>query len=123
MAKVLLVDDDSDFREALEEALRAQGFEVTVAGDAESACDVVAEGGIDVVVSDVRMPGDGSTLPKRLRTMDGAPPVILITAFDEPGMRARVLWEGAAAYMQKPIELDWLRRAIESALATVPGRP
>ena len=44
MAKVLLVDDDCDFREALEEALRAQGFDVTVAGDAESACGVVAQG-------------------------------------------------------------------------------
>ncbi|HWP66525.1 MAG TPA: response regulator [Candidatus Limnocylindria bacterium] len=122
MAKVLLVDDDSDFREALEEALRTQGFDVTVAGDADSAYQVVLGGGIDVVVSDVRMPGDGSTLPKRLRGIDDAPPVILITAFDEPGMRTRVLWEGAVAYLQKPIELDWLRRAIESALATVPRR-
>jgi CheY-like chemotaxis protein len=107
----------------LEEALRAQGFDVTVAGDAESACGVVAQGGIDVVVSDVRMPGDGSTLPKRLRNMDGAPPVILITAFDEPGMRAaRYSGREPPPTCRKPIELDWLRRAIESALATVPGR-
>jgi DNA-binding response OmpR family regulator len=117
MAKVLLADDDCDFREALEEALRTQGFEVVVVGDVDEACRVVALGGIDVVVSDVRMPGDGSTLPNRLRTIPDAPPVILITAFDEPGMRARVLWDGAAAYLQKPLELEWLRRTIESAVA------
>ena len=123
MAKVLLADDDYDFREALEEALRTRGFEVVVAGDVEEACRVIALGGIDVVVSDVRMPGDGSTLPNRLRTVPDAPPVILITAFDEPGMRTRVLWEGAAAYLQKPVELDWLRRAIESALAGTTSPP
>jgi CheY-like chemotaxis protein len=123
MAKVLLADDDCDFREALEEALRTQGFEVVVAGNVDEACRVVGLGGIDVIVSDVRMPGDGSTLPNRLRTIPEAPPVILITAFDEPGMRARVLWDGAAAYLQKPVELDWLRRAIESALAGTTSPP
>jgi len=92
------------------------GWEVRIAGDADEACRVVAAGGVDVVVSDVRMPGDGSRLAKRLQTLPEPPPVILMTAFDAPGTRERVLREGAFAYLPKPLSLAWLRRIIESAL-------
>jgi DNA-binding response OmpR family regulator len=112
MATVLIVDDDVDFREALEEALLGEGFDVCVAGDADEACRLVSGRPIDVVVSDIRMPGDGATLPKRLPR-----PVILMTAFEEPGTRERVLWDGAVAYLNKPISLTELRRHIMTALA------
>jgi CheY-like chemotaxis protein len=122
MPTVLVVDDDVDFREALQEALLARGCEVRVAGDADEACQVVADGGVDVVVSDVRMPGDGSRLAKRLQALLApAPPVILMTAFDEPGTRERVLREGAFAYLPKPVSLAWLHRVIESALSQPPA--
>lgn len=117
MPTVLVVDDDVDFREALQEALLAQGCEVRAAGDVDEACRVVAMGGVDVVVSDVRMPGDGSRLAAKLQDIPEAPPVILMTAFDEPGRRERVLRDGAFAYLAKPISLAWLRRVIESALS------
>jgi len=121
MPTVLVVDDDLDFREALQEALLTHGCEVRVAGDADHACQVVADGGVDVVVSDVRMPGDGSRLAKRLQALPAPPPVILMTAFDEPGTRERVLREGAFAYLPKPVSLAWLRRVIESALSRPPA--
>jgi two-component system response regulator PilR (NtrC family) len=118
MPTVLVVDDDLDFREALQEALLTHGCAVRVAGDADEACAAVAAGGIDVVVSDVRMPGDGSRLAKRLQVaLADPPPVILMTAFDEPGTRERVLREGAFAYLPKPVSLAWLHRVIESALS------
>jgi two-component system C4-dicarboxylate transport response regulator DctD len=88
-----------------------------VAESADEAVKIVGAQHVDVIVSDVRMPGDGATLPKRLQALDGAPPVILMTAFDEPGIRERVLWEGAFAYLQKPIALGHLRRAIDAAMA------
>jgi len=117
MPTVLLVDDDRDFREALEEGLAVLGFQVCVAESADEAVQIVGGQHVDVIVSDVRMPGDGATLPKRLQELEGAPPVILMTAFDEPGIRERVLWDGAFAYLQKPIALGHLRRAIDAAMA------
>jgi CheY-like chemotaxis protein len=117
MPTILVVDDDRDFREALEEGLSVLGFQVFAAESADEALQIVEAQHVDVIVSDVRMPGDGATLPRRLQQIDGAPPVILMTAFDEPGIRERVLWDGAFAYLQKPIALGHLRRAIDLAIA------
>jgi two-component system response regulator HydG len=115
MRRVLIADDDVFLREALQEALRAEGFEVQVVGGVEDACLKVLREDFDVVISDIRMPGDGATLPRRMREVRPRTPVILVTGFDEPGVRERALAEGALDYIVKPIRLNRLRDSLERA--------
>lgn len=61
-ATVLVVEDDTDQREQLAGFLAGLGLDVRHAGDVNTARSVLDAGGVDVVVSDLRMPGEGSTL-------------------------------------------------------------
>ena len=114
---VLVADDDFDFREAMEAALRAFGLRVLLAATVDEVCRLLAAHRVDLVLTDVRMPGDGATLPGRLRSSHPGLPVIVMTGFDEPGVRRRVFADGAIAYLEKPIDLGRLRAVIEGALA------
>jgi CheY-like chemotaxis protein len=115
MPRILLADDDTGFREALQEALAMDGHDVTVAGSVDEACELVVDHPIDIVVSDINMPGDGITMPERLRRAGRELPVIMITGFDEASVRERARASGAAAYLVKPVSLAALRRALSSA--------
>lgn len=115
---MLVADDDLDFREAMEAALQAFGLRVLVAASVDEVCRVVTAADVDLVLTDVRMPGDGATLPGRLHRSHPELPVVVMTGFDEPGVRARVFADGAIAYLEKPIDLGELRAVIGAALGT-----
>jgi CheY-like chemotaxis protein len=117
---ILVVDDDTDLREALHELLSLQGFDVGAAADVATACAAIARRPFDVVLSDICMPGDGATLPQRCREIRPDTRVIVMTAFDQPGLRERARAEGAVAFLRKPLSQRLLRRALRQALA---GRP
>lgn len=116
MPRILLADDDVDFREALERALTVHGFEVCIAGSVGELCRLLEVDSPDLVLSDVRMPGDGTTVPGRVRAIRPGTPVVVMTGFDEAGVRERVLRDGAVAYVEKPLELAHLHRVLEAAL-------
>jgi two-component system nitrogen regulation response regulator GlnG len=120
-AAVLVADDDLDFREAMEAALLAFGLRVLVAASVDEVCRLVAVSDVDLVLTDVRMPGDGATLPGRLHASHPGLPVVVMTGFDEPGVRARVFADGAIAYLEKPIDLGELRAVIDTALTAGDG--
>lgn len=92
------------------------GHHVTVAGSVDEACELAVDQPVDVVVSDINMPGDGTTMPERLRRAGRELPVIMITGFDEASVRERARASGAAAYLVKPVSLAALRRALLSAV-------
>jgi DNA-binding response OmpR family regulator len=115
MPRVLLADDDTGFREALQDALAMDGHEVSVAASVDEACEIAVGLPVDIVVSDINMPGDGTTMPERLRRAGREPPVIMITGFDEASVRERARASGAAAYLVKPVSLAALRRALIAA--------
>jgi two-component system OmpR family response regulator len=78
--RLLLVDDEPSIREPLGEYLEGQGFAVTLAASAAEARELLAGGSVDLVVSDIMMPGeDGLSLTRWLRATS-AIPVILLTA-------------------------------------------
>jgi FixJ family two-component response regulator len=114
---ISIVDDDVSVREALWGLLRSVGFAVNSFASAEEFLASDQIGSANCLVLDVRMPGMGGVeLLRRLVTSHRKIPVILITAYEEEGMRARALSGGAGAVLIKPFSEEALLSAIHSAL-------
>ena len=100
---VVIADDDPAVRSALQDLLGdAEGIEVAAtvgtAGDAIIAC---AEHDPEVVVLDVRMPGDGLAAAREIVTAGTAARVVILTATDTPDVRAAAVAAGAAFFVLK----------------------
>jgi DNA-binding NtrC family response regulator len=110
---LLIVDDDATIRDSLAEALSDEGTDIRTADSAESALSLIGAGGIDVVLSDVRMPGlDGIALLRLLKERAAHIDVILMTAFDDMPTVVSGMREGALEFLVKPLELHALRRVL-----------
>jgi two-component system OmpR family response regulator len=119
--KVLIVDDEDDFRETIVKRLRARKLEVEGVASGEAALKAVDAREFDVVVLDVRMPGlDGIETLKELKKKKPLTEVIMLTghASVESGIQGMQL--GAFDYVMKPVPLDELldkmRQAYERKL-------
>jgi DNA-binding NtrC family response regulator len=123
-ARVLVVDDEESQRTVLAGFLRKRGYDVVIAASADDALAAAAAHHVDVVVTDVRMPGlSGVDLLDELRRRNPEVPVVLITAFGTVATAVDAMKRGAADYLTKPIDLGELelvlgrtleRRALES---------
>src|SRR6516164_462291 len=118
---LLVVDDDSAMRDFLSESLVEEGYRVDVAAGGRAGVERVRHGGIDLVVSDVKMPDmDGLDMLSEIRApsaSDGhAPHVIIVTAFGSIETAKRALKLGAHDYITKPFEVDDLIVAVEKAI-------
>jgi len=114
--KVLLVDDEQDFVEALAERMRSRGYTVETASDGEQAITKAAEHGFDAVFLDLAMPGlDGIETLRRLKDVDPELQVILLTgqATVRKGIEAMKL--GALDLLEKPADIKQLVAKIEEA--------
>lgn len=102
MPKILIVDDEADIRNALAIYLKAENYDIVSAGDGQEALSILKEGGIDLVLLDIMMPGmDGITALSRLREFSNVP-VILLTAKSEDTDKVLGLNVGADDYITKP---------------------
>jgi len=113
---VLLVDDETGFRDALARRLDKRGIEVRQAGDGEEALELMSQYPAEVVIMDVRMPGmDGLTALKHIKTDYPSAEVILLTgqACTDDGVAGMKL--GAFDYLGKPVELERLIAHIDLA--------
>ncbi len=116
--KVLLVDDQTMFRDGLRVLLRAQKeFEVVgEAGDGEEALRKAAELHPDVILMDLRMPlMDGASATRHLRTSQPECRVIVLTTFDEDAAVFDALRSGAIGYLLKDAPTERLYEAIRAA--------
>ena len=114
--RILLIDDEPSIREPLAEYLTAQGFAVTDAASAAEARSVLRAQGVDLVVSDIMMPGeDGLSLTRHLRETSSIP-VILLTARAEDTERIIGLEIGADDYVVKPFNPRELVARIRTVL-------
>ncbi|MAF12004.1 hypothetical protein CMK11_16295 [Candidatus Poribacteria bacterium] len=121
MARVLVVDDDRTQRALLRRFLKNDGHEIEAAENGVAALQIVQSTPVDIVLTDMRMPGmNGRELLKRLQELDTSLPVIVMTAFaDLQDAVDLVTREGAAYYIQKPIEdMKVLRAEIRRAVAS-----
>jgi two-component system response regulator PrrA len=115
--EVLLVDDDPSIREALDRALRLEGFAVSVCADGESALAAVGEAPPHVMVLDVMMPGlSGVDVIRRLRAQGRDMPICILSARDEVSDRVEGLRAGADDYLVKPFELEELVARLHALL-------
>jgi CheY-like chemotaxis protein len=117
VSTVLLVDDDPGVRFALTEVLRERGYHVTCAASGAQALTLLA--GIDVVVTDLAMPGmDGLELVSQIRARAPGLPVILLTAHGSEQMVRIASSRGACGCVSKPFDIDEIARVIERAQTT-----
>jgi PAS domain S-box-containing protein len=114
--RVLVVDDESDAREVVSRALAECGASTAAVGSAGEALQMLGEFKPDVLVSDIRMPGeDGYTLIRRIRALGpngGAIPAVALTGLAHPEDRRRALTAGYQSFVPKPVEVDELAAVI-----------
>ena len=117
MATVLVVDDDAGIRESAAMALEKAGLKTVQAGDVTSALQALRAHRIDVVVSDIYMPGEtGLTLLQAIAERKNPPRVILMTARGTIETTALAQRIGAFDYLAKPFDLGELIARVRAAL-------
>jgi DNA-binding NtrC family response regulator len=116
--KVLLVDDEAEFREALSERMRARGMEVATSASAHEALQAVEQGSFDAVVLDLMMPGmDGLEALRVLKQKDPKLQVILLTGHATVEKGVEAMKRGAADLLEKPADIETLTQKIKEASA------
>jgi DNA-binding response OmpR family regulator len=118
-AKILIVDDDADLRQALKLRLRANHYETVHAGDGYSAIALAHKEQPNLIILDLGLPaGDGFVVLDRLQKDDklSTIPVIVLTARDAQSSEQRALKAGATAFFQKPADNAELLEVIRATL-------
>ena len=125
--RVLVAEDDVSMRELIVASLRADGYQVTAAGDLERlGASVGVDTGPDaiaLIVTDNRMPGcSGLEFLGALRAAHWDTPLILITAFGSEATHRHAASLGATAVLDKPFSLDLLRSVVHCAIGPAAAR-
>ena len=118
-AKIMVVDDDPDLRQALRLRLRANNFETVNVCDGYSAIAMAQKEKPHLIILDVGLPaGDGFSVLKNLQQYPALSviPVIVLTARDPEGNEKRTLEGGAVAFFQKPADNEELLGVIRASL-------
>jgi DNA-binding NtrC family response regulator len=115
---VLVIDDERNTREGLRRAFRHK-YEILLAENATNGLDLLHDNDVDVIVTDLRMPGmDGMALTREITAKENAPIVIMLTAYGSLETSVQAMNVGAYDYLTKPIDLDSLEMVIDRGLET-----
>ncbi|MCB1019664.1 MAG: sigma-54-dependent Fis family transcriptional regulator, partial [Acidobacteria bacterium] len=120
--RILVVDDEAKMLRVLELQLQTAGFQVTKAESAEIGIklfDAAVEDGkpFALVMTDLRLPGmDGLAFLREVRKRDGAPPVVVMTAFGTVETAVEAMKAGASDYLLKPFSLEDMMITLEKVL-------
>jgi len=115
--RVLIVDDEEQMRDLLTKVLDKNGYQVSAAGDGEQALAILEKEPVDLVVTDVRMPGvSGLEALKAIKELNPEIVVIIMTAFGSIDQAVQAVKEGAYDYINKPFKIDEMLLTIEKAL-------
>lgn len=113
--RVLLIEDDERLCSVLERALRQEGWTVEVASDGVVGARSLHQGGQDLAILDLGLPGrDGMDLLRELRKGGSTLPVLVLTGRDAVEQRVAGLDAGADDYLVKPFALDELLARVRS---------
>jgi two-component system response regulator (stage 0 sporulation protein F) len=117
MSHILIVEDETATAWAVAESLRDEGHETTTVGSAEEALKGLRGSTVDLVITDIRLPGmNGVRLLRRLRATRRRQPVIVITAYGTREVVDELEACGVHAVFNKPFRVDQLRRSVRDAL-------
>ncbi len=115
--KILVVDDEEHIREILAVALQKVSSDITTAGSAEEALEMIKDTPFDLVLSDIRMPGiDGLEFLKIIKEEQPWLLVVLMTAHGNMDLVIEALRFGAADFINKPFNNQAMRESIKKAL-------
>ena len=114
---VLVVDDEAAVRYTLRAILEEEHIDVVEAADGLAALELIDRGGIELVLTDLRMPRmDGMALLTELAQRPGSPRVIMITAHGSERLAVEAIKHGALDYFAKPFEADELVECVRALL-------
>ena len=117
MHTILVVDDEPNYQIVLSELLRDEGYEVFTADSGTAALPIVRDTDLDLVLSDMKMPGmDGIEFMRKIKEFNKELPVILITAFAEVEKAVEAMHLGAFTYLAKPFSNEQLLASIRKAI-------
>ncbi len=116
---ILIVDDERTLARAIKAFLAESGYETEIAGDAETALQMLPSLRPDVVFTDVRLPGmDGITLLQKIREFDASISVVVMTAYGSIEGAVAAVKLGAFDYVKKPLDLEELKLLADRARET-----
>jgi two-component system response regulator AtoC len=117
MARVLIVDDERKMRRVLQILLEQMGLESVAAANGEEALERFGAEKIDVVLTDLKMPGmSGVDLLAKIRAVDADVPVIVLTAHGTVQTAVAAMKQGAFDYILKPFDVQAIELVIRNAL-------
>jgi DNA-binding NtrC family response regulator len=114
---ILIIEDDARMLSALDKVLTGEGADVTCAAWAVDGIELLTarQKTFDLVITDLRMPTlTGLTVVYAIRRVFPGLPVIVLTAFGSPAVKAECLSLGAAAFLEKPLDTSQLLNAVET---------
>jgi DNA-binding NtrC family response regulator len=120
-ATILVVDDEKNIRRTLRMVLEGEGFEVSEAESAEQGLETVAEGSVDLVILDVRLPGmSGIDALEKLRARPETRrlPVLMVSGHASVPEAVQAVQSGATDFFEKPLDRDRVLVSVRNALKT-----
>ena len=116
MKRILIADDKQSMREMLTQTMQDKGYEVVAVADGDAAV-AQATAGLDLVITDMRMPGrDGLDVLRAMKSASPETEVIVMTAFGTVENAVEAMRHGAHDYILKPFSIDELELKVERAL-------
>lgn len=114
--KVLMVDDEEQFRATTSKILSKKGFATTIAGSGEEAIELLQQKIPDVVILDIKMPGmDGHDTLTQIKKIQPDVQVIMLTGHGDETSAMESLERGAFDYLTKPCDIDLMASKINDA--------
>ncbi|MGQ0555386.1 MAG: response regulator [Nitrospiraceae bacterium] len=120
-AVLLIVEDDHEMRSLLCDEFCGTGYHLREARNGDEAFLAVLQSVPDLILTDLRMPAGGDDYISRLRTVAPRCPIVVITGFGDPALKAQVLKAGANAYFDKPVRVADLKYCVQQLLDHEPG--
>lgn len=114
---ILTIDDEENIRNGLADNFELEGYDVKEASSGEEGLELIAQGGIDLVITDLRMDGiSGSEVVKKVCSEHPGIPVIVLTGHGSIDDATAALKAGAFDFLTKPLDLDHLNKIVKNAL-------
>lgn len=115
---VLIIDDEKNIREGLSAALEMEGFSVRLAANGEEGLKQIEKGDIDLVITDLRMPGiSGEEVLAKVKGESPSIPIIVLTGHGTIDTAVEAMRNGAYDFLTKPLNIDHLSFIVKRALA------